>query len=203
MVERIKMIKEISKKHFNCNFDIDKYNQEAVLKIIQYANSEKLAESDDFKLSKGILLCGGNGTGKTLLMLILAEYLRCLNKRSFQVYLAESIVQIFAARGAVGIDPFLLNPKINSFGFYENKPFQFCIDDLGLEKDSVMHFGAREEVIQKVLLARYDVFKQGIMPFATSNLNTDELRKKYGERIYSRMREMFNILILRGEDRRK
>jgi len=60
----IRLIKEISRKHFNCSIEIDEYNQEAVHKIIHYAIQNKMAESENFDLSKGILLCGGIGTGK-------------------------------------------------------------------------------------------------------------------------------------------
>jgi len=202
MKDKIELIKKISIEHFKCSIKIDEHNEEAIHKIIHYATQNKMAESEDFKLSKGILLCGGIGTGKTLLMGILSELLRLLRQKSFKIYLVESIIQLYSSRGAAGIDLFLLNPKINSYGFYENKPFQFCIDDLGLEKDIALNYGAREEVMQNILLTRYEVFKQGIMPFATTNLNTEELRRKYGERIYSRMREMFNIIVLDANDRR-
>ncbi len=51
---------------------------------------------------------------------------------------------------------------------------------------------------------RYDI---GVMPFwythVTTNLSGDQIEENYGTRVRSRMREMFNMIILPGEDRRK
>ena len=47
----------------------------------------------------------------------------------------------------------------------------------------------------EILISRFDIFKQkGIKTHITTNLNADELQEKYGERVLSRMREMFNLI---------
>lgn len=38
--------------------------------------------------------------------------------------------------------------------------------------------------------------------FITTNLNNEEIELKYGSRVLSRLREMFNVFILEGKDRR-
>ena len=83
------------------------------------------------------------------------------------------------------------------------KPVNICIDDLGVEKESVKHFGSEETVIEKILASRYNLFQNGIITHATTNLDATMLQEKYGERLYSRFREMFNLIILQGGDRRE
>lgn len=47
----------------------------------------------------------------------------------------------------------------------------------------------------EILISRYEVFKQkDILTHITTNLNAEELQEKYGERIRSRMRAMFNLI---------
>jgi DNA replication protein DnaC len=45
------------------------------------------------------------------------------------------------------------------------------------------------------LLSRYDLFvSRGIPTHVTTNLSASELEEKYGNRLRSRMREMFNLV---------
>jgi len=47
----------------------------------------------------------------------------------------------------------------------------------------------------EILLARYDLFTtKGMLTHVTTNLSASELEAIYGNRIRSRMREMFNLV---------
>ena len=49
----------------------------------------------------------------------------------------------------------------------------------------------------EVLLSRYELYlqtKQKIKTHATTNLGADELEERYGHRVRSRMRELFNLV---------
>jgi len=51
----------------------------------------------------------------------------------------------------------------------------------------------------EILLSRYDLFtqtghSQRIKTHITTNLNAEELEKRYGNRVRSRMRTMFNLI---------
>jgi DNA replication protein DnaC len=60
------------------------------------------------------------------------------------------------------------------------------------------------ELGKDVLTQRYEEFtSKGSLTFATSNLNMKQIEDKYGYRVGSRMHEMFNVFIRRGEDMRK
>ncbi|SDE61076.1 hypothetical protein SAMN04487992_102224 [Cellulophaga baltica] len=60
----------------------------------------------------------------------------------------------------------------------------------------------------EVLLSRYELYiqsKHKIKTLATTNLSADELEKQYGNRVSSRMRELFNLIAFDKEawDKRK
>ena len=58
----------------------------------------------------------------------------------------------------------------------------------------------------EILISRYEVFRQrDVLTHITTNLNAEELQEKYGERIRSRMREMFNLVAFKENsvDKRK
>ena len=47
----------------------------------------------------------------------------------------------------------------------------------------------------EILLSRYDLFLQRkIRTHATTNLNAQELEERYGNRVRSRMRQLFNLI---------
>jgi len=56
-------------------------------------------------------------------------------------------------------------------------------------------FGTPVNVIGEIVLSRYDMFvASGTYTHATTNLNATELSIKYGDRVRSRMRSMFNLI---------
>ena len=75
------------------------------------------------------------------------------------------------------------------------------------------NFGVDSNVIGEILLSRYELFtrnpelvsrsysknptaKKGkpIVTHGTTNLNADEIEERYGNRVRSRMRELFNLI---------
>ena len=72
-------------------------------------------------------------------------------------------------------------------------PKNYCFDDLGSESAS-KYFGNDCNVMAEILLTRYDIFKEkGIITHLTTNLTAGEIETIYGNRLRSRMREMFNL----------
>lgn len=66
--------------------------------------------------------------------------------------------------------------------------------DLGVETTR-RHFGRGCNVMGEILLSRYDLFLQSkIRTHATTNLNAQELEERYGNRVRSRMRQLFNLI---------
>ena len=58
----------------------------------------------------------------------------------------------------------------------------------------------------EILLSRYELFlKRKIRTHTTTNLNAQELESRYGIRVRSRMRELFNLIAFDKEslDKRK
>jgi DNA replication protein DnaC len=87
---------------------------------------------------------------------------------------------------------------------YGNGSF-FCFDDLGVEPMG-RHYGQDCNVMGEILLSRYELFlKSKLKTHATTNLNAEELEERYGSRVRSRMREMFNLIAFdeSARDKRK
>ncbi len=56
----------------------------------------------------------------------------------------------------------------------------------------------------EILLSRYDLFLQRkIKTHATTNLNAQELEERYGNRVRSRMRQLFNLIAFDKESKDK
>tara|TARA_R110002051_G_scaffold161672_1_gene233251 strand:- start:7439 stop:8101 length:663 start_codon:yes stop_codon:yes gene_type:complete len=128
---------------------------------------------------KGILLSGPVGCGKTSLMKLLPFIVPHQNKHS--VIAARNITFNFNKSGFKIIEDYGNN------GFY-------CFDDLGVETTG-RHFGKDCNVMGEILLSRYDLFlKRNIKTHATTNLNAQELENRYGNRVRSRMRQLFNLI---------
>lgn len=185
-------------KRLNEEMVIDKHNKEIVEKFIQYFHNDSDFESENLKLSKGIALIGGYGTGKTKMIRTAHAYNQAIKKRrGYKETSANNAASLYQSKGADGINIFK-----SASNHYDN-PAHLFIDDLGTEPFNVIHFGTSMDVLKNILDSRYESFEKGILTHVTTNLDVDSLRDRYGERIYSRFHEMFNIFHLGGPDRRK
>ncbi|HCO84396.1 MAG TPA: ATPase [Arenibacter sp.] len=138
--------------------------------------------------NKGLLLSGPVGCGKTSLMKLLKFLVP--HQRPYSVIPSRNIVFGFNHIGYKTIED------------YGNGQF-FCFDDLGVEPTG-RHYGQDCNVMGEILLSRYDLFmKSKLRTHATTNLNAQELEERYGNRVRSRMRELFNLVAFDKESRDK
>ena len=138
--------------------------------------------------NKGILLSGPVGCGKTSLMKLLRHIVP--HQKSYELIPARNITFAFNNIGYKTIQE------------YGNSNF-YCFDDLGVETTG-RHFGKDCNVMGEILLSRYDLFLQRkIRTHATTNLNAQELEERYGNRVRSRMRQLFNLIAFDRESKDK
>lgn len=137
-----------------------------------------------FDLNKGLLLIGNVGTGKTMLMRIVREAMREAYGSQFGIRSCQELVRTFADEGYDGIEDWMKGPHV-------------CFDDLGAEHTGA-HYAVKTNLMAEVIEARYERLTSGKKCWThfTTNLGTDKLRGHVGERAYSRLRHMCNVLDL-------
>jgi DNA replication protein DnaC len=160
-------------------FKIDKENEIVIDDLFHY-----LTFSEGFRgdLQKGILLLGGLGTGKTILLKGFAGIIELLTGKIFLPFLAQDLNKILVKEETTE---------------YNSK--YLLIDDLGKEQEYVNNYGTIQRPILELFASRYD---NGALTFATSNYKVDTFTKKYGAQTVDRFKEMFNIMELLGNSRR-
>lgn len=176
---------------FGKHFRLYDQDRAILFKLCNYFIAEQEnCKKFDLDLKKGILLTGPVGCGKTSLMKLL-RHLAPLG-RPYQIIPTRNIVFAYNHLGYRTIQEF-------GDGSY------FCFDDLGVEPTG-RFYGKDCNVMGEILLSRYELFnKSGVRTHATTNLNADELEERYGSRVRSRMRELFNLVAFDQEtqDKRK
>ena len=164
--------------------------------LIQWFHGDPGFEKNGY-LSKGIMLMGPTGTGKTLAMKIMSVYRGIDNimflidgrfyKLSYDVIDVNNIVNSFVQSGYEGI------------GVY-NTRVALCLDDLGSESEYVRRFGNKVDVISYIISERH---LRRLLTLGTSNFPLATLEEKYDDRVVSRMYGMFNFLTMKGQDFRR
>lgn len=182
-------------------------------KITQRLSEEKLEHTDLYEKlteyftsgnTKGLLLVGSVGVGKTKAMDIYREILR-EHGLGFRSISTRHLRREYAQDGGQTIDKY----GRNSFGrkagnLDKTRPVTWCFDDLGLEEQNAKNYGNDSNVMAEILLDRYEHFiNHGMKTHATTNLDADNLGKLYGDRMRDRMREMFEVITITGESFRK
>ncbi len=139
--------------------------------------------------SKGLLIIGGTGCGKTQVFKAMQQTLFNTSIPSFRI--CECINVEYAIRSGNNV--------------YED--FNYGVvsfDDLGSEQIETVVFGNRVTVMNEILQLRYNSFQRsGLKTHLTSNLSEAEIESKYGTRIFDRLKEMCNIIIFDWQSFRK
>jgi DNA replication protein DnaC len=160
-----------------------------------------------FSLKKGLFLQGNTGLGKSLSMKIMQSFAGETNKnKSFRFFLTTDVVSDYSMYGEQsllkhGKHSFRRN-RING-ALQKDCPIAICYDDLGSEQKVASYYGNEKQVMNEIILKRYDLFiSHGLITHFTSNYDGDAIAEYYGERILSRIREMCNEIVVEGQDRR-
>ncbi len=175
-------------KHLGKNFVIPESEQGIIFGMLAwFLQDERVAVEMNIDLNKGIILSGPIGCGKTTLFRLMKNLPS--GRRNFRMVSTRQIVAEFMQSGYEVMENY-------SRGIFYNDhhiPKNYCFDDLGTETTS-KYFGNDCNVMAEILLTRYDIYKEkGIITHLTTNLTADEMESIYGNRLRSRMREMFNL----------
>ena len=165
---------------FGKEFQLYKKDEKLLFKLCNYIIADKdKCSKFDLDPAKGILLTGPVGCGKTSFLKLL-RYL-VPHQKEYQVIPCRNIAFAFHHLGYKIIED------------YGNSSY-ICFDDLGVEPAG-RFYGKDCNVMGEILLSRYELFlNHKIRTHATTNLDSDELEERYGTRVKSRMRQLFNLV---------
>ncbi|SDX74981.1 DNA replication protein DnaC [Lutibacter oricola] len=169
---------------FGKNFKIYKEDEPLLFKLCCYFIQDHLSCAQfGIDTNKGLLLTGPVGCGKTSLMKLLVHL--APHKTYFELIPTRSIVFNFNAKGYDVLEKY-------------NQTQNYCFDDLGVEPTG-SHYAKECNVMGEILLSRYELFcnpepQRKVFTHITTNLNAKELEKRYGNRVRSRLRQMFNLI---------
>jgi DNA replication protein DnaC len=183
--------------------DFDEQNYDVIKMLCEYfGNDEHFTQfGEGFSLQKGLFISGNIGCGKTYLMNLLTDNLRA----SYVVKNCRDIASAFAMGGDEAIDKYCNICDYVDRATYKRMRdiYPYCFDDLGTEPDK-KYYGTDSNVMLEILISRYS---KGDFTHThiTTNLSADEPKLRYGSRLTSRFKEMFNFINFppAATDRRK
>lgn len=177
-------------------FEIDESLKPIIRDLLDWLTNNPLGRFDPMK---GLMIVGNVGTGKTTLLKIIKEAGRVMRfpidefrETSFRITTMTEIATFFLKNGQPGL-----------VREYAQRECQ-AIDDVGNELKESQHMGNRANPFSIIVELKYN--NRGsllhLLHF-TTNLNSQEMIERYGERTFDRLREMVNIIKLEGCSRRK
>ncbi len=169
---------QYQKKTFE-NFEVG-VNINAVNSIKKYLNEKSWQEG------KGLILIGGVGTGKTHLASAIVHELARQDVFALFIFVPDFLDEIRAMYDEN------YDEEEDKFELVKNARV-LVLDDLGTERITDW---AREKITQ-LINHRYN---NALATIVTTNLTLDELKNRIGERAYSRLIGMSEVVPVLGED---
>ena len=195
LTNTIQYLEHIGKKRFGAHFYISPHDTEIVYQVLSWIiNDVEACKKYNISHRKGILLSGPVGCGKTSLMKLFTTLMPL--SKSFIIKPAREVTMEFSKQGY---------DVIHRYSRSLRSPKPICFDDIGVEPP-MRYFGDHINVIGEILLSRYELFvSKGVQTHATTNMNAEEIEARYGVRVRSRLREMFNLIAFpaEAEDKRR
>lgn len=182
-------------RNWKHGFVIDKSNTRPIKLLCMYFADDVRFEQaiEGYSLKKGLMLIGNTGCGKTQLMELLSRN----SKACFTRHDCADISREFSAEGSGGvavIDHYASNNRaVNPDHSQGHEFLGRFFDDLGSEGVG-KHFGNTVNVMEQIIQERYKSYQHHLTHF-TTNLTPEELRERYGQRVFSRLNEMCNVII--------
>ncbi|MFV8393200.1 ATPase [Flavobacterium sp. LB2P6] len=175
------------KEHYGQSFKINILDIPTIYKLVIYMiKDQNTALKEQIDLNKGILLSGPIGCGKTSIMHLIRRFANPLS--DYKIKTCREISFEFAKNGFDAINKYTLKQN------FQSRLYGYCFDDLGAEQQ-IKHFGNDCNVMAEVLISRYEQFvENNSITQLTSNLSASEIEMLYGNRLRSRMRNMFNLI---------
>lgn len=146
----------------------------------------------DFK--PGLMLSGTVGNGKTTLVRAISRLIYVMYGSNSNYTLNKNVRQVTALELS---DMAKQNPEM--FQSIKNNQL-LAIDDVGVEPALVKNWGNEISPLTEVIYHRYE--KQ-LFTIITSNLNPEDMGKRYGERISDRLTGMFDRIAFENKTYRK
>ena len=175
------------KKKFGQAFKIYETDLSVMHQLLVCAiKDKKSAAALNIDLSKGILLSGKNGCGKTAIMHLLKPFLP--PKFDYKIKTCREVSFEFAKKGSEALE--IYTQKTNK----QNRLTGYCFDDFGTEQQ-IKHFGNDSNILAKIILNRYEQFVENkTVTHLTTNLSMLEIEKLYGSMVSTKIKQMFNVI---------
>lgn len=148
------------------------------------------------QFQQGVLLFGGTGNGKTRRLQFMERHLSGMHMAS-----AVDIIARLEKKDDVEYFREVTRTDIGTLDITPRRYYDLIIDDIGCEKTESVTFGNKRDIMERVITARYNVFPEYQTHFST-NLSEEMLLERYGQRVFSRLKEMCVFVKMTGIDRR-
>jgi DNA replication protein DnaC len=160
----------------------NEFNKPLIKAICFFLSEDPRFETElNYSLKKGLLIRGVSGIGKTYLV-------TCVKDNKFKPISIYSMIDI--------------SDEVREYGGFQTKGKVVYLDDVGSE-ETVNHYGSKINWFKEFLESYYLNSTDFSRLILSTNCNFDQIQEKYGFRVRSRMKEMFNIIDVKGKDLRK
>jgi DNA replication protein DnaC len=166
-------------------------------------------ESCEYNLNKGLYVYGQYGVGKTLYFKIFKALNRAIDSpNNFKILTVTDLIDGVSHKG---YQYFLDSGVVPAGGsgsscnsLWSNQADHYLLDDMGQSERFANNYGNKIDVVIAFLQRRYYAFTDSFsLTHCSTNLIPSEIESEYGEAINSRLRQMCNVILFPGEDKRK
>lgn len=199
-IEEINRVKELKERHtakffynimawsskhiYGKDLIVNNSNRHLITAICFFLSNDVRFETElGYSFNKGLLIRGISGLGKTYLF-------NCVKDNQLSPITIYSMIKLTET---VKDEGYLELPPNNGITY---------LDDVGTEEPIVQHYGTKitffKNFIEKYYLNN-SIFNRLII---STNNNFSEIESKYGFRVRSRIKDMFNIIDVTGNDMR-
>ncbi|MFZ4680045.1 MAG: ATPase [Flavobacterium sp.] len=185
--EILAWLEQKGKQDYGEKFHFREQDTLNITKLVAYfLNDQMKTNQYGIDLTKGILLSGPVGCGKTTLISLM-KYVTKPNNR-FYLKTCRDISFEFIKEG------YEIIHRYSRGSYSQTECKNYCFDDLGVEQN-LKYYGNECNVMAEIILSRYDLFiSKKVQTHLTTNLSASEIETAYGNRIRSRLRGMLNLI---------